>query len=70
MFLQPVKRKLGTDYNKVLPNEWASSGYNGTFNSPLNTPVSVKGGRINARSKVTKSNKPAPQTPILNIGEA
>ncbi|KAK1435011.1 hypothetical protein QVD17_00766 [Tagetes erecta] len=65
---EPVKRKLETDYNKVLSNEWASSGYTGTFNSPLHTPVSVKGGRINARSKVPKSNKPVPQTPISNAG--
>ncbi|KAK9072709.1 hypothetical protein SSX86_009144 [Deinandra increscens subsp. villosa] len=63
-----VKRKLGTDYNKVPSNEWASIGYTDTVNSHLHTPVSAKGGRINARSKVTKSNKPAPQTPVSNTG--
>ncbi|KAL8255713.1 hypothetical protein R6Q59_030780 [Mikania micrantha] len=65
---EPVKRKFGTDYNKVLSNVWASVGYTDTVNSPLHTPVSAKGGRINARSKVTKSNKHAPQTPVPNIG--
>ncbi|KAK9047972.1 hypothetical protein SSX86_033066 [Deinandra increscens subsp. villosa] len=63
-----VKRKLGADYNKVPSNEWANIGYTDTVNSTLHTPVSAKGGRINARSKVTKSNKPAPQTPVSNIG--
>ncbi|KAK9049483.1 hypothetical protein SSX86_031548 [Deinandra increscens subsp. villosa] len=64
-----VKRKLGADYNKVPSNEWANIGYTDTVNSTLHTPVSAKGGRINARSKVTKSNKPAPQTPVSNTGE-
>ncbi|KAJ0952798.1 putative transcription factor E2F-DP family [Helianthus annuus] len=68
MHLQPVKRKLGTDYNKLPSNEWASIGYTATVNSPLQTPVSAKGGRINARSKATKSNKCAPQTPVSNTG--
>lgn len=64
-----MKRKLGTDYNEVPSNEWGMAGYTGTVNSPLSTPVSAKGGRVNGRSKVTKNNKPAPQTPISNIGE-
>ncbi|KAM0009589.1 putative transcription factor E2F-DP family [Helianthus debilis subsp. tardiflorus] len=64
----PVKRKLGTDYNKLPSNEWASIRYTATVNSPLHTPVSAKGGRINARSKATKSNKCAPQTPVSNTG--
>ncbi|XP_071697357.1 transcription factor E2FA-like [Rutidosis leptorrhynchoides] len=64
----PVKRKLGTDYNEVPSNDWAMAGYTATVNSPLNTPVSAKGGRVNGRSRVTKNNKPAPQTPISNIG--
>ncbi|KAJ0619700.1 transcription factor E2FA isoform X2 [Helianthus annuus] len=66
--VEPVKRKLGTDYNKLPSNEWASIGYTATVNSPLQTPVSAKGGRINARSKATKSNKCAPQTPVSNTG--
>ncbi|KAM0024707.1 putative transcription factor E2F-DP family [Helianthus debilis subsp. tardiflorus] len=66
--VEPVKRKLGTDYNKLPSNEWASIRYTATVNSPLHTPVSAKGGRINARSKATKSNKCAPQTPVSNTG--
>ncbi|KAJ0806281.1 putative transcription factor E2F-DP family [Helianthus annuus] len=66
--VEPVKRKLGTDYNKLPSNEWASIGYTATVNSPLHTPVSAKGGRINARSKATKSNKCAPQIPVSNTG--
>ncbi|KAK1429266.1 hypothetical protein QVD17_11472 [Tagetes erecta] len=63
-----VKRKIGTDYNEVPSSEWASIGFTDTINSPVHTPLSAKGGRINARSKVTTSNKPAPQTPVLNSG--
>lgn len=57
------------DNNEVPSGEWASVGYMDTVNSPVDTPVSAKGGRINARSKVTKSDKPAPQTPISISGE-
>ncbi|XP_023735359.1 transcription factor E2FA isoform X1 [Lactuca sativa] len=64
----PVKRKLGTDYNGVPSNEWTNLGYAATTNSPLHTPVSAKGTRINARSKVTKNTKSAPQTPVSNTG--
>ncbi|CAH1452307.1 unnamed protein product [Lactuca virosa] len=64
----PVKRKLGTDYNGVPSNEWANLSYNATTNSPLHTPVSAKGTRINGRSKVTKNTKSAPQTPVSNTG--
>ncbi|KAM0045361.1 putative transcription factor E2F-DP family [Helianthus debilis subsp. tardiflorus] len=64
----PVKRKHGAGFNEVSSNEWASIGYTATTDSPLRTPVSAKGGRINARSKVTPSNKPAPQTPVSNAG--
>ncbi|XP_023735360.1 transcription factor E2FA isoform X2 [Lactuca sativa] len=66
--LIPVKRKLGTDYNGVPSNEWTNLGYAATTNSPLHTPVSAKGTRINARSKVTKNTKSAPQTPVSNTG--
>lgn len=68
--VQPVKRKLGTDYNGVPSNEWTNLGYAATTNSPLHTPVSAKGTRINARSKVTKNTKSAPQTPVSNTGES
>lgn len=65
-----MKRKLGTSYNEIPSNEWQNIGYTTSINSPLHTPVSAKGGRVNGRGKVTKSNKPSPQTPVSNIGEA
>ncbi|KAL8246425.1 hypothetical protein R6Q59_007655 [Mikania micrantha] len=60
----PVKRKLGTNHYEAASNEWAAS----TVNSPVHTPVSGKGGRVNGRSKVTKNSKAAPQTPLSNAG--
>nr|XP_043635776.1 transcription factor E2FA isoform X2 [Erigeron canadensis] len=66
--IQPVKRKIGTSYSEVPTNEWASVGYTATINSPLHTPVSVKGGKVNGRAKVTKNNKAPPQTPTSNAG--
>lgn len=63
-----VKRKLGTDYNGVPSNEWNNLNYTATTKSPLRTPVSAKGTRINGRSKVTKNNKSTPQTPVSNTG--
>ncbi|CAI9271613.1 unnamed protein product [Lactuca saligna] len=54
-----VKRKLGTSHY----NEVAS-----TVNSPVCTPVSAKGGKVNSRSKGTKSNKPIPQSPLHITG--
>ncbi|KAI7752523.1 hypothetical protein M8C21_015874 [Ambrosia artemisiifolia] len=35
---------------------------------PVHIPVSIKGGRVNGRSKVTKNNKAAPRTPVSNSG--
>uniref|UniRef100_A0A5B7BK93 Putative transcription factor E2FA isoform X2 n=1 Tax=Davidia involucrata TaxID=16924 RepID=A0A5B7BK93_DAVIN len=64
-----LKRKNGTDYNEVESSEWTSSpGYTNIVNSPLVTPVSGKGGRIYGRSKVSKSNRSGPQTPMSNAG--
>lgn len=59
-----MKRKLGTSYNEAVSSEWASPGYASTVSSPVRTPVSGKGGRVNGRSKVTKNNKSLPQTPL------
>lgn len=68
---QPLKRKSGTDCNEVVEASECtmSPGCTGTFNSPLRTPVSRKGGRTNGRSKVTKNKNTGPQTPISNTGE-
>ncbi|XP_077241334.1 transcription factor E2FB-like isoform X2 [Tasmannia lanceolata] len=49
-------------------SEW-TPGYTEVVNSPLCTPVSVgKGGRIYSRSKVSKSSRSGPQTPVSNTG--
>ncbi|CAK9180584.1 unnamed protein product [Ilex paraguariensis] len=61
----PLKRKTITDYNDVESSGWTTnSGYTDIVNSPLSTPVSGKGRKTNARSKVTKSSKAGPQTPM------
>ncbi|KAK3025884.1 hypothetical protein RJ639_041681 [Escallonia herrerae] len=66
----PLKRKGGTDYNEVESRDWTMSpGYINTVSSPLQTPVSGKGGRANGRSKATKSNRSGLQTPMSNAGE-
>lgn len=66
-----LKRKSGTDENEVQSIEWTTSpGYISVVNSPLNTPVSAKGGRIYNRSKGSKGNRSGPQTPVSNAGSA
>lgn len=65
---QPLKRKNGHQNNEVESSELtASTGYSEISNSPFRTPVSAKGGRN--RSRVTKSNRSIPSTPVSNVGE-
>ncbi|KAK6944101.1 E2F/DP family, winged-helix DNA-binding domain [Dillenia turbinata] len=64
----PMKRKIDT-YDHEAHSEWtASSGYTDAVNSPFQTPVSGKGSKSYARSKVSKCNRSALQTPISNTG--
>ncbi|XP_057505879.1 transcription factor E2FA [Actinidia eriantha] len=64
-----LKRKSGTKYNEVGPSDWTSSpGCTDMVNSPLQTPVSRKGGRVYGRSKVSKSNRSGPLTPMSDAG--
>ena len=63
-FLQPVKRKLGTSYNDIS----SSTSYASTVNSPVHTPVSGNGGKVNSRAKATKSNRSVPPSPMGNAG--
>lgn len=51
-----------------ITNVISSSGITNVINSPLNTPVSAKGGRAYNRSKASKGNRSAPQTPVSNAG--
>ncbi|XP_030548649.1 transcription factor E2FA isoform X2 [Rhodamnia argentea] len=65
----PLKRKSGTSENEVASNLWTNSpGHVNVVNSPFQTPVSAKGGRIYNRSKGSKANKSGPQTPLSNDG--
>ncbi|KAL6507796.1 E2F transcription factor 3 [Orobanche gracilis] len=63
----PLKRKNGYRNNEVeFSGKTASPGYDDITNNPFRTPVSAKGGRTIARSKVTKNNRSLPSTPIAN----
>ncbi|PON97398.1 E2F Family [Trema orientale] len=64
-----LKRKNALENNEVDRHDWTSSpGYINVVNSPMQTPVSAKGGRTYNRSKGSKGNKSAPQTPVSNAG--
>nr|GEV36624.1 transcription factor E2FA-like isoform X2 [Tanacetum cinerariifolium] len=60
----PVKRKLGTSFSEIS----SSPSYASTVNSPVHTPVSRKGGKVNNRAKAIKSNRSVPPSPIGNAG--
>lgn len=71
-FSKPVqlKRKSLKDDSEAEYREWsANSGFAHSLNSPLQTPVSAKGNRVNNRAKASKAKKPGPQTPVSNAGE-
>ncbi|KAB2045296.1 hypothetical protein ES319_D01G150900v1 [Gossypium barbadense] len=62
-----LKRKSTTVNKEVESSQWTTSPrVTSTANSPFQTPVSAKGGRINNRSKASKANKSALQTPVSN----
>ncbi|TYI58705.1 hypothetical protein E1A91_D11G379800v1, partial [Gossypium mustelinum] len=64
-----LKRKSAADKNDVESSQWTSSpGFTSISNSPFQTPVYAKGGRINNRSKTSKANKSLPHTPVSNAG--
>ncbi|RXH76375.1 hypothetical protein DVH24_019263 [Malus domestica] len=53
------------DNNEVGYSDWTSSpGNTNVIQSPLQTPVSAKGGRVNNRSKASKGGRSGPQTPV------
>nr|GLL46105.1 transcription factor E2FA-like [Ipomoea trifida] len=63
----PMKRKGRAASCEAESSEWsASPGYTDMVNSPLQTPVSVKGGKAYGRSKTTKNNRSGPPTPVSN----
>ncbi|XP_021892443.1 transcription factor E2FA [Carica papaya] len=62
-----IKRKTATSENEVEASGCASPGLTNISNSPFKTPVATKG-RANNRSRASKSNRSAPQTPVSNAG--
>ncbi|KAG7958320.1 hypothetical protein I3843_10G015500 [Carya illinoinensis] len=64
-----LKRNSGTDENEVQSAKWATSpGYTCVVNSILNTPVSIKEGRMDNRPKSSKGSRSGLQTPVSNAG--
>ncbi|CAN8287454.1 unnamed protein product [Cochlearia groenlandica] len=61
------RKSMMDDVTALSSNGFSSSGFSSIPNSPCQTPVSAKGGRVNIRSKA-KGNKSIPQTPITNAG--
>ena len=66
-----MKRKSGGLNDSVgeTLEQTNSPGYTNIINSPLQTPVSTKGGRAYNRSKVSKEGRSGPQTHIIDAGE-
>ncbi|KAK8683327.1 hypothetical protein V6N13_039391 [Hibiscus sabdariffa] len=64
----PLKRKGDVADREVESGDWASPpGHTEVVASPLQTPVSGKGGKAQKTSRLTKSSKSGPQTPS-NLG--
>lgn len=64
-----LKRKSDTaDYEAESGDRTTGSGFTEVVNSPLQTPVSVKGGKASKTSRLTKGSKSGPQTPVSNVG--
>ncbi|XVF05097.1 hypothetical protein REPUB_Repub05bG0142000 [Reevesia pubescens] len=64
-----LKRKSDVADREVESGEWAMpQGYTEVVSSPLQTPVSGKGGKAQKTSRLTKSSKSGPQTPASNLG--
>ncbi|GMH07343.1 hypothetical protein Nepgr_009183 [Nepenthes gracilis] len=65
----PMKRKIErAEYDAESSDQTASPGYTEVVNSPLQTPVSGKGGRRPRASRVAKGGRSGPQTPMSNVG--
>ncbi|KAL5710450.1 E2F transcription factor 3 [Ranunculus cassubicifolius] len=65
----PLKRKPEAEDCETESSGWnANTGFAEVVTSPLRTPVSAKGGRVYNKTKNTKHNRSAPQTPISNAG--
>ncbi|KAL8144013.1 hypothetical protein V2J09_017045 [Rumex salicifolius] len=64
----PIKRKIEVMDNITESSDWNSSaGCTEVVSSPIQTPVSGRGGKGRA-SRISKSTRSGPQTPIPNVG--
>ncbi|XWS52805.1 hypothetical protein CRYUN_Cryun11dG0103600 [Craigia yunnanensis] len=64
-----LKRKSDGADREVESSEWAMPpGCTDVISSPLQTPVSGKGGKAPKTSRLTKCSKSGPQTPASNLG--
>nr|CAC17702.1 transcription factor (E2F) [Oxybasis rubra] len=64
----PMKRKSDTAEYDAESSDWtASPGYTEVVSSPHQTPVSGKAGKGRG-SRISKCNRPGPQTPMSNVG--
>ncbi|ERN16172.1 hypothetical protein AMTR_s00030p00231260 [Amborella trichopoda] len=64
----PLKRKYDTEEHEAESSDWATSqGYAEVVNSPLHTPISIKG-KGYSRGKASRYTKSGPPTPISNAG--
>lgn len=67
---QQLKRKNDPADLEAESNERATGpGCTEIVNSPLQTPVSGKGGKAQKTSRLTKNNKSGPQISSANLGE-
>ncbi|KAK3032760.1 hypothetical protein RJ639_034909 [Escallonia herrerae] len=65
----PLKRKRdAADLEAENSEQNPSSGYTEAVNSPLQTPISGKGGKAQKAPRITKCNKSGSQTPASNVG--
>ncbi|KAJ8750272.1 hypothetical protein K2173_014187 [Erythroxylum novogranatense] len=68
-FLQPLKRKSDAADHEAESSEWnPGPGYTEVVNSPLQTPVTVKGGKTPKTSRLSKSSKSGPHNATPNLG--
>ncbi|KAK4772914.1 hypothetical protein SAY87_027933 [Trapa incisa] len=69
VFRSSLKRLGGLEGNDAIHSMWPNSpGSSNLISSPFHTPMSARGPRACSRTKGTKGNKSAPQTPISNAG--
>ncbi|KAA3455463.1 transcription factor E2FB-like [Gossypium australe] len=63
-------RKSDVADREVESGDWARPpGYTEVIGSPLQTPVSGKGGKAQKTSRLTKNSRSGPQIPASNLGE-